>query len=80
MEVASAHPDISREARLRATALLWQRQVTYTDAMDRTYRQQAMHQVIEDEAERAALADALLQARIADDRSLWEVAQLLRLP
>jgi len=70
----------SRDALLRATALLWQAQDVYTDAMTAAYRRQAMHQALEDEAERSALTEALLQARITDDRSLWEVAQLLGLP
>ena len=72
--------NIGREALLRATALLWQAQDVYTDAMTAAYRRQAMHQALADEAERSALTEALLQARITDDRSLWEVAQLLRLP
>ena len=75
-----AGPDISREALLRATALLWQAQDVYTDAMTGGYRQQAMQQMLDDETERSALTEALLQARITDDRSLWEVAQVLRLP
>jgi sugar diacid utilization regulator len=60
--------------------LLWQAQDVYTDAMTVAYRRQAIQQALEDEAERSALTEALLQARITDDRSLWEVAQLLRLP
>jgi DNA-binding PucR family transcriptional regulator len=39
-----------------------------------------MHQVLEDEAERAALAEAVLEGRIFDDRSIWEIAASLRLP
>ena len=65
---------------MRATALLWQAQDVYTDAMTAAYRRQAMQQALEDEAERSALTEALLQARVTDDRSLWEVAQLLRIP
>jgi hypothetical protein len=80
IEVAGAQPNIGRDALLRATALLWQAQDVYTDAMTAAYRRQAMNQALDDEAERSALTEALLQARIADDRSLWEVAQLLRLP
>ena len=80
IEVAGEHPAIGRAALLRATALLWQAQDVYTDAMTAAYRRQAMHQALEDETERSALTEALLQARITDDRSLWEVAQLLRLP
>jgi DNA-binding PucR family transcriptional regulator len=71
---------ISREALIRATARLWQAQDLYTNAMSGAYRHQAMQQVLEDEAERAALAEALLEGRIFDDRSIWEIAQLLRLP
>ena len=80
IEVAGEHPAIGRDALLRATARLWQAQDVYTDAMTAAYRRQAMQQALEDETERSALTEALLQARITDDRSLWEVAQLLRLP
>lgn len=80
-DLASWQPGrISREALIRATARMWQAQDLYTNAMAGAYRQQAMHQVLEDEAERAALAEALLEGRIFDDRSIWEIAQLLRLP
>jgi DNA-binding PucR family transcriptional regulator len=80
-ELASWQPSrISREALIRATARLWQAQDLYTDAMTNAYRQQAMQQVLEDEAERAALAEALLEGRIFDDRTIWEIAELLRLP
>jgi hypothetical protein len=71
---------ISREALILATARLWQAQDLYTDAMTSAYRQQATQQILEDEAERAALAEALLEGRIFDDRSIWEIAELLRLP
>jgi PucR-like helix-turn-helix protein/diguanylate cyclase with GGDEF domain len=80
IEVAGEHPSIGRDALLRATALLWQAQDVYTDAMTAAYRRQAMQQALDDEAERSALTEALLQARITDDRTLWEVAQLLRIP
>ena len=48
--------------------------------MASAYRQQNMQQVLEDEAERAALTEALLDGRTITDYSVWEVAQLLRLP
>jgi hypothetical protein len=80
IEVAGAQANIGRDALLHATAQLWHAQDVYIDAMTAAYRRQAMHQALDDEAERSALTEALLQARISDDRSLWEVAQLLRLP
>jgi PucR C-terminal helix-turn-helix domain/GGDEF-like domain len=80
-DLASWQPDrISRQALIRATERIWQAQEQYTNAMSNAYRQQAMQQILEDEAERAALTEALLWGRIFDARSLWEIAQLLRLP
>jgi PucR C-terminal helix-turn-helix domain/GGDEF-like domain len=79
-QIANAQPPSSREALVRATTMMWNAQDVYTDAMAASHRAQAMQQALEDEAERSALTEALLQARISDDRSLWEVAQLLRIP
>lgn len=80
IELASEDPGISREALLVATSRFWHAQDLYTAAMAGAYRQQAMHQALEDEAERAALAEALLEGRLSGDYTLWEVAQLLRIP
>ena len=80
VQLASQDGGVSQEALLRATALLWQAQDVYTDAMTAAYRERAIQQVLDDEAERSALTEALPNARISDDRTLWEVAQLLRLP
>jgi sugar diacid utilization regulator len=65
---------------IQATRRIWRFQNLYTDAMANAYRQQNMHQVFEDEAERAALTEALIDGRTITDYSVWEVAQLLRLP
>jgi DNA-binding PucR family transcriptional regulator len=48
--------------------------------MTSAYRQQITQQVLEDEAERAALTEALVDGRTLPDYTVWEVAQLLRLP
>jgi hypothetical protein len=79
-DLARRQPRISRDALIAATERVWQAQDFYTNAMAGAYRQQAMQEVLEDEAERAALAEALLEGRIFDDRSIWEIAELLRLP
>ena len=71
---------ISRDALITATERVWQAQDLYTNAMAGAYREQAVQAVLEDEAERAALAEALLEGRLFDDRSIWEIAELLRLP
>lgn len=72
--------EISREALIRLTARLWQAQDAYTDAMAVAYRRQAVQQLLDAEIERAALVEALLNGRLLDDRSIWEIAELLRLP
>jgi sugar diacid utilization regulator len=71
---------VSTDMMIEATRRIWRFQNLYTDAMVTAYRQQNMHQILEDEAERAALAEALLDGRTITDYSVWEVAQLLRLP
>ncbi|MCW2512442.1 MAG: hypothetical protein JWR11_1484 [Mycobacterium sp.] len=80
VDIATKNRGVSRDTVIEATRRIWRFQNLYTDAMASSYRQQAMHQVVEDEAERAALAEALLDGRSITDYSLWEVAQLLRLP
>lgn len=80
IELAGRTPGVGAPALLRATELFWQAQDHYTTAMTSAYRQQAMNQALEDEAERAALAEALLEGRLSGAHSLWEVAQMLRIP
>jgi hypothetical protein len=80
VDIATQKRGVTRETVIEATRRIWRFQNLYTDAMASAYRQQAMHQVVEDEAERAALAEALLDGRTITDYSVWEVAQLLRLP
>jgi len=71
---------VSRDMMIQATRRIWRFQNLYTDAMASAYRQQNMQQILDDEAERAALTEALLDGRNITDYSVWEVAQLLRLP
>ncbi len=80
VRTATTQPDISRDVLINATKRIWHLQDAYTDAMTGAYRQQMTHQVLDDEAERAALTEALLDGRTLTDYTVWEVAQLLRLP
>jgi hypothetical protein len=80
VDVATEKRGFSRDMVIQATRRIWRFQNLYTDAMASAYRQQNMHQVLDDEAERAALTEALLDGRTITDYSVWEVAQLLRLP
>jgi hypothetical protein len=80
VDIATETRSVSRDMVIEATRRIWRFQNLYTDAMASAYRQQNMHQVLEDEAERAALTEALLDGRTITDYGVWEVAQSLRLP
>ena len=80
MTFAADNPEISRAALLSTTARLWDAQDRYTQAMTSAYHETATQLAIDDAAERAALAEALLQGRPLGEYSLWDVAELLRLP
>jgi hypothetical protein len=71
---------IPTDSILGATARVFLAQDTFTQAMSTAYRQQLTAQILEREEERSALVEALLYHRITDSRSLWEAADLLRLP
>jgi sugar diacid utilization regulator len=71
---------IPTESILDATARVFLAQDTFTQAMANAYRQQLTAQILEREEERSALVEALLSRRITDTQSLWEAADLLRLP
>src|SRR3984957_1234120 len=74
---AAANPT---DSILDATARVFLAQDTFTQAMSAAYRQQLTAQILEREEERSALVEALLSHRITDSQSLWEAADLLRLP
>lgn len=68
------------ESILDATARVFLAQDIFTQAMASAYRHQLTTQIVELEEERSALVEALLSRRITDKHSLWEAADLLRLP
>jgi PucR C-terminal helix-turn-helix domain/GGDEF-like domain len=72
--------NVPTESILNATARVFLAQDTFTQAMADAYRQQLTAQIVEREEERSALVEALLSRRITDSQSLWEAADLLRLP
>jgi hypothetical protein len=71
---------IPTDSILDATARVFFAQDTFTQAMASSYRHQLTLQILEQEEERSALVEALLSGRITDSQSLWEAADLLRLP
>ncbi len=77
---AARSAGIPVESILEVTARVFTAQDTFTQAMSSAYRQQLTAQILEQEEERSALVEALLSRRITDSQSLWEAADLLRLP
>lgn len=71
---------IPTDSILDATARVFFAQETFTQAMSDAYRQQLTTQLLEREEERSALVEALLYRRMTNRQSLWEAADLLRLP
>lgn len=71
---------IPTDSILDATARVFFAQETFTEAMSGAYRQQLTTQILEREEERSALVEALLCGRMTGRHSLWEAAELLRLP
>src|SRR6201985_926942 len=71
---------IPTDSILDATARVFLAQETFTQAMSSAYRQQLTAQILAREEERSAWVEALLSHRITDGQSLWEAADLLRLP
>jgi hypothetical protein len=59
---------------------VWSDHDTFAEAMASAYRDAAMAQVLRDERERSALVAALLEGRVLEDTTVWDIADLLRLP
>jgi hypothetical protein len=77
---ARAHGSVRQDALVDAASEIWAAHDTYTDAMAGAYRETLLAQVVRDERERSALVAALLEGRVLDETTRWEVADVLRLP
>jgi hypothetical protein len=80
LDIADSDSSIDPRALLGVASRIWEAQDVYTEAMVAGYRRRATQEVLDDEAEKAALTEALLDGRLSAQASLWEVADLLRLP
>jgi hypothetical protein len=74
------HLSLTGEALRSLTARLHAAEELYTDAMVAGYRDELQRHALEETSSRAVLIDSLLYGRIRDDWSLWDGANLLRLP
>ncbi len=77
-EAASAR--ITDDVLVHASSRLWQMQSSYTDAMTVAYRDVQSRRLLEQDQQRSALVEALLEGRVSSGGTLWEAAELLRLP
>jgi len=65
---------------IAVTASLWQGQDLFTSAMAEGYREESTSILLRQQEERAALVEALLTGRVLPQATLWEIADVLRLP
>ena len=79
-DLATARPDLSREAFMRISERYWLAQDAYTDAMADAYRDTMSRKILDQAAERAALVEALIDGRIVEQADIFEIAQMLKLP
>jgi hypothetical protein len=70
----------SSEALVRAASDIWALTDAYTEAMISAYRDAVAEQLLRRQQERSAFVVALLSGRLTDTTSLWEAANVLRLP
>lgn len=77
---AARRPDITPEALIGATARIWSAQDVLTDAAVAAYREETTRQILTQEAERAALVEALIEGRVIEHSTPWEIAKVLRIP
>jgi hypothetical protein len=71
---------VSSEVLVDAASGIWAVHDTFAEEMASAYREAAMAQALRDERERSALVAALLEGRALEDATVWEIADLLRLP
>lgn len=71
---------ISDQVLVLASSRIWQMQSSYTDAMTDAYRDLQSRRLLAQDQERSALVEALLEGRVSGGGTLWEAAELLRLP
>jgi hypothetical protein len=71
--------EVAPETALAAASEMWLVLDTFTQEMADGYREEVTSQTLSREAERSAVVQALLEGRL-DDASIWEAADILRLP
>ncbi|MEV4262730.1 helix-turn-helix domain-containing protein [Kribbella sp. NPDC049584] len=71
---------ITDQVLVLASSRLWQMQSSYTEAMTDAYRDVQSRRLLAQDQQRSALVEALLEGRMPGGGTVWEAAELLRLP
>ncbi|MEV0069736.1 helix-turn-helix domain-containing protein [Amycolatopsis sp. NPDC050768] len=77
---ARTQEQVSDQALVDAASDLWSAHDTFAEEMAAAHREATMALVLRNEGERSALVGALLEGRPLHETSVWEVADVLRLP
>ncbi|OBI13191.1 hypothetical protein A5714_15070 [Mycobacterium sp. E2462] len=72
--------ELSREAMLAVAERVGYAQHVYVETGVRAHRQRSLLQAVGDQAEYAGLVEALFRGVALPGRSLWEIAELVRIP
>ncbi|MDX1892695.1 helix-turn-helix domain-containing protein [Mycolicibacterium sp. 050158] len=76
----ASHHGLTQNVPLVAMQRIGHAHYLYVDSAVLAHRQRTLLQAVDDEAERAALVEALFLGRASPGRSLWEIAEMLRIP
>lgn len=78
--VLESHRGLTHHLPLVAMQRIGHAHHLYVDSAVLAHRQRTLLQAVDDEAERAALVEALFLGVASPGRSLWEIAEMLRIP
>jgi hypothetical protein len=75
----AAKAAVTSEALVAAASDVWLIQDEFTEAMVSGYREVQTAQILAHEQQRSAMVEALLEGRVTDTTTLWEIADILRI-
>jgi hypothetical protein len=79
VEAAAKSDTVTSDDLVSAASEVWTIQDEFTQAMVDGYREEQTSQILAQERERFALIEALLEGRVTETATLWEVADVLRI-
>jgi len=79
VDAAAKTGTVSSEGLVAASSEVWAIQDEFTQAMVGGYREEQTAQILAQEQQRFALVEALLEGRVTETATLWEIADVLRI-